>query len=283
MALDQLTNEDLDKKVKAEEGQEAEMSFLDHLEELRWHLIRSVLAIIVLTIIAFSNSKFIFGVVILGPSKADFWTYQQLCALAERLSSPALCIGQDLKLINIHLGGQFFMHITSSVVIGLVCAFPYAFWEIWRFVKPGLYKTERKAARGATFYVSLLFLSGVLFGYYIVAPLSINFLANYNLGVVNQITLTNFVSTLTALVLACGVLFQLPLVSYFLAKVGILTPEIMRQYRRHAFVIILVVSAIITPPDIMSQVIIAMPLTGLYEISISIVKRVVKKDQAKLA
>ena len=278
MALDQVSEEELDRLSKGgaknSESDESEMSFLDHLEILRWHLIRSILAIGVFSIVAFANSKIIFGTIILGPSKANFWTYQQLCNLAEWTGSKSLCIGQDMTLINIHLGGQFFMHIMSSFVIGLILAFPYFFWEMWRFIKPGLYKQERKAARGATFYVTLLFVSGVLFGYYIIAPLSINFLVNYDLGVSNQITLTNFVSTLSALVLACGILFQLPLVSYFLAKVGILTPEVMRRYRRHAVVVILVLSAIITPPDVMSQVLIAIPLSLLYELSISIVKRV---------
>ena len=278
MALDQVSEEELDRLakggVKGEEPNESEMSFLDHLEILRWHLIRSILAIGVFSIIAFANSKIIFGTIILGPSKADFWTYQQLCALAKWTGSTNLCIGQNITLINIHLGGQFFMHIMSSFVIGLVFAFPYFFWEMWRFIKPGLYNKEKRVARGATFFVSLLFISGVLFGYYIIAPLSINFLINYDLGVNNQITLTNFVSTLSALVLACGLLFQLPLVSYFLAKIGLLTPEIMRRYRRHAIVVILVLSAIITPPDVMSQVLIAIPLSLLYELSISIVKRV---------
>ena len=278
MALDQVSEEELDRLakggVKGEESNEAEMSFLDHLEILRWHLIRSILAIGVFSIIAFANSRIIFGTIILGPSKAEFWTYQQLCALAEWTGSTNLCIGQNITLINIHLGGQFFMHIMSSFVIGLVFAFPYFFWEMWRFIKPGLYNKEKRVARGATFFVSLLFISGVLFGYYIIAPLSINFLINYDLGVNNQITLTNFVSTLSALVLACGLLFQLPLVSYFLAKIGLLTPEIMRRYRRHAIVVILVLSAIITPPDVMSQILIAIPLSLLYELSISIVKSV---------
>ncbi|MDX2306597.1 MAG: twin-arginine translocase subunit TatC [Microscillaceae bacterium] len=288
MALDQVSEKELDNLSQGEKNdnhtqEETEMSFLDHLEVLRWHLIRSIVAIGVFTIVAFANSKIIFGTIILGPSKADFWTYRQLCYIAEWMGSKSLCIGQNITLINIHLGGQFFMHITSSVVIGLVCAFPYFFWEMWRFIKPGLYKKERKAAQGATFFVSLLFLTGVLFGYYIVAPLSINFLVNYDLGVANQITLTNFVSTLTALVLACGLLFQLPLVAFFLAQIGILTPEMMRKYRRHAIVVILIVAGVITPPDVMSQILVAVPLTILYEMSITIVKRVVARQEAEAA
>lgn len=284
MALDQISEDELNKAAQMEEeSAEDEMSFIDHLEILRWHLIRGLIAIVVFTILAFMNTKYLFETVVLGPSKSTFWTYQQMCHIAEWVGSSTLCIGVDIKLINIHLGGQFFMHISASVVMGLVAAFPYVFWEIWRFIKPGLYNKEKRVAQGATFFVSLLFMTGVLFGYFVVAPLSINFLASYDLGVTNQITLTNFVSTVTTLVLACGVLFQLPLVSYFLAKVGILTPEFMKSYRRHAFVIILILSAILTPPDFMSQVIIALPLSGLYEVSIWIVASVVRKQEAELA
>lgn len=272
MPLDQVTNEDIEKDGL----EDKEMSFLEHLETLRWHLIRGGSLILILAIIAFLNVKFVFGVVILGPSKADFWTYQQMCALAETLNSPALCIGQNMKLININLGGQFFTHINSSLLAGLVCGFPYLFWEIWRFIRPGLYKTEQKSARGATFFVSMLFMFGVTFGYFIVAPLSINFLYNYSVGVQNTITLGNYMSFLSALVLACGILFQMPVVAYFLAVIGILTPKFMKTYRRHAFVVILVLSAIITPPDVSSQILIALPLSILYEISIRIARRVEK-------
>lgn len=281
MALDQISNEELEDKMKQEESlEEAEMSFLDHLEVLRWHLIRSVIAIFVFTVVAFVFGKWIFHNIIFAPSRSDFWTYRMLCQAGDWLNSPILCIDSfSYTIQSRNVSGQFLMHITASLVLGLICAFPYTFWEVWRFVKPGLYKTEKKAARGATFYVSFLFMLGVLFGYYIVAPLSINFLSSYQIdpSIKNEFDIISFVSTLITLVLACALLFQLPVVVFFFARIGILTPEFMRKYRRHSLVIILVLSAIITPPDLFSQVLIAVPLSILYEISISIAKRVEKK------
>lgn len=277
MPLDQLSNESI-----GEDGElkEAEMPFLDHLEVLRWHLIRAIAAILLCTIWAFTAKTFVFKTIIFAPSRPDFWTYQQLCVLAEWLSTPVLCIDSlDFIIQSRRLTGQFMMHITASVVVGFVVAFPYVFWEIWRFVRPGLLPREKKAARGATFFVSLLFILGVLFGYYVVAPLSINFLSSYQIdpSIKNEFDIVSYVSTLTTLVLACAILFQLPVVVYFLARVGILTPEFMRTYRRHAIVVILVLSAIITPPDFFSQILIAIPLSMLYEISIIIAKRVEKQ------
>jgi sec-independent protein translocase protein TatC len=177
--------------------------------------------------------------------------------------------------------GQFTMHITSSIVVGLICAFPYAFWEIWRFIGPGLYPKERSAARGATFFVSLLFIAGVLFGYFLVTPISINFLANYQIdpSIMNEFDIISYVSTVTTLVLASGVLFQLPIVIYFLTKAGLVTPEFLRAYRRHAFVVILVLGAVLTPPDPFSQILIAIPLAGLYQVSIYISGYVLKKEK----
>lgn len=289
-SFDQMSESDLDAlakeheenqarmRQKGEESEEREMTFLDHLEELRWHLIRSVIAIIVLMIVVFANSKFVFGTIILGPTKNDFPTYQFLCYLSDLMSSKALCIENlNLELINTQLTGQFLMHITSSIMLGFVIAFPYVFWEIWRFVKPALHSGEKNVAKGAVFFVSLLFFLGAFFGYYVVAPLSLNFLSNYSLGVKNMITLTNYVSTLTTLILACAVLFQLPMVAYFFSKIGLITPKFMKKYRRHSIVVILLISAIITPPDMFSQVLIAIPLGFLYEISIRISAKVEKK------
>lgn len=285
MPLDQITNEDLEKQANKIDPEEAdieasEMSFLDHLELLRWHLIRALVAVGFFTVLAFMNGSWVFKNIIFAPTRTDFWTYRQLCLMADWLNSPVLCIDSMNFIIQSRtLSGQFFMHITASVILGLVCAFPYLFWEIWRFIKPGLYKKEQKAARGATFYVSLLFVLGVLFGYYIVAPLSINFLSNYQIdpSIRNEFDIVSYVSTLVTLVLACAFLFQLPIVVFFLARVGLITPKFMRTYRRHAIVIILVLSAIITPPDVFSQVLIAIPLSFLYEISIGIASRVEKK------
>ena len=263
------------------------MTFLDHLEELRWHLVRSVAAIFVFTIAAFLAKSFIWDTVIFGPTKPDFWTYQKLCELADAVKTPSLCIGKDIPmdLQNREITGQFTQHILSAFIAGLILAFPYAFWEIWRFIKPGLRGSEAKASRGAVVVVSFLFLSGVLFGYFIVTPLSINFLSNYSLSssIVNLIDIKSLVSLVVTLALACGLMFQLPVVTYFLSKTGLVTPELMKTYRRHSFVVILVVSAVITPPDVISQVLIAFPLVFLYEVSIVISRRIQKQMDEKLA
>ena len=258
-----------------------EMSFLDHLEELRWHLIRSLTAIFVFAIAAFVSKGVVFGTIILGPSKPSFWTYRMLCNLSEILNSDALCISELPFIIQSRqMTGQFSMHITSSFVIGLICAFPYAFWEIWRFVKPGLYDKERKAATGATFYVSLLFFMGVFFGYFVVTPISINFLSNYQIdpSILNEFDIISYVSTVTTLVLACALLFQLPIVVYFATKAGLVSSSLLKTYRKHSIIVILMLSAVLTPPDPFSQVLIAIPLGLLYQLSILIAVKLEKKE-----
>lgn len=262
------------------------MSFLDHLEELRWHIIRSGIAIVAFSIIAFIAKPIVFGVILLGPSRPDFWTYRMFCELSMLLGSDAFCI-EELPFIiqSRQMTGQFTMHITSSVVLGIIMAFPYAFWEIWRFISPGLYFNERKLTTGAVFFVSLLFASGILFGYFIVTPISINFLSNYQLdaSIQNEFDIISYVSTVTMLVLACGLMFQLPMVVYFFTKLGVLSPQFLRTYRKHSIVIILVLSAIITPPDVISQLLISMPLLILYEISIFISGAVIRRRKKKAA
>jgi len=264
------------------EDEPGEMSFLDHLEELRWHLIRSLIAIFVFAIAAFISKGLIFGEIILGPSKSSFWTYKMLCILSELLNSDALCISELPFIIQSRqMTGQFSMHITSSFVIGLICAFPYTFWEIWRFVKPGLYEKERKAASGATFYVSLLFFIGVLFGYFVVTPISINFLSNYQIdpSILNEFDIISYVSTVTTLVLACALLFQLPIVVYFATKAGLVSSILLKNYRKHSIIVILMLSAVLTPPDPFSQVLIAIPLGLLYQLSILIAVSLEKKER----
>ena len=259
------------------------MSFLDHLEELRWHLIRSLISIGVFSIAAFLSKKIIFHDIVLAPARTDFWTYQFLCRMAEILGSQTLCIDElPFILQSRQLTGQFTMHVASSLVIGLIVSFPYVFWEFWRFMAPGLYPKERKASRGATFFVSLLFMMGVSFGYYIISPLSINFLSNYSLdtSISNEFDIISYVSTISMIVLACALMFQLPIVVYFLSKAGLVSPQLMKRFRRHSIVVILVISAILTPPDIISQILIAIPLLLLYEVSI-IISRVVLKRAAK--
>ncbi len=248
-----------------------EMSFLDHLEILRWHLIRSFIAIGVFAIAAFVMKDIVFGKIILGPSKADFITYQALCKASEYLGTNFFCIDELPFIIQSRrMTGQFTMHILSSLVIGLVMAFPYAFWEAWRFIRPGLYPTEKKASRGAVFSVSFLFLLGIMFGYFMVCPISVNFLANYSLdpSIKNEFDIVSYVSTITMLVLTCGIMFQMPVIIYFLSKAGLVGPQTLKGFRRMAVVIILVVSAILTPPDVISQILIALPLMVLYELSI---------------
>ena len=258
---------------------ESEMGFMGHLEALRWHLIRSFIAILVFSIVAFVSKDFVFGVVILGPSKIDFFTYRMFCKLGEYLHSDTICIQKlDFIIQSRKLTGQFTMHLMSSFVIGFIVSFPYIFWEIWRFISPGMYNKERSSSRGAVFFVSVLFISGVLFGYFMVAPLSINFLANYKIddSILNEFDITSYVNTVVTIVIANGIMFQLPVVAYFLSKAGLITPEYLKRYRRHSIVIILLISAVITPPDVVSQVLISIPLFFLYEVSIAISKRVVK-------
>lgn len=263
-----------------EEARGKQMSFLDHLEELRWHVVRSVIAIFVLSMVAFASKGFVFDILIFGPAKPDFWTFKMLCKVGALVNSEALCIESIPFLIQSrNMTGQFTMHIMSSFALGVIVAFPYMFWEIWRFIGPGLYNNERSVSRGAVFFVTVLFTIGVLFGYYIMTPLAVNFLANYQVSemVVNEFDITSYVSTVTTLVLGSGFLFQLPMVVYFLSKVGIVTPELMKKYRKHAIVVILFMGAILTPPDPMSQVLIAFPLLGLYQISILISAAVQRK------
>lgn len=270
---------DLPEVQQKPQEEQPEMSFLDHLEELRWHIIRAFIAIGVFTIGAFLAKSIVFGKIILGPSKTEFWTYQMMCRLAEIIGTPGLCIDELPFIIQSRqMTGQFTMHITSSFAVGLICAFPYAFWEVWRFISPGMYIKERQVARGAVFYVSLLFMIGVTFGYFILAPLSINFLSNYQIdpSILNEFDIVSYVSTITTLVLACGLLFQLPMVVYFLTKTGLVTPSLLKTYRKHSIVVIFFLGAMLTPPDPFSQVLIALPLIGLYQFSMVISKRTYK-------
>lgn len=272
-------------KTEDTKRKQAEMTFLDHLEVLRWHLIRSAAAILIFGIAAFVGKDLVFDQIILGPQKADFLTYRLMCQLSEALGmSDALCIStMPFSLMNINMAGQFTTHLWVSFVAGLVVAFPYLLWEMWRFIRPALQNTERNYAQGLVFFASLLFITGVLFGYYLIAPLSVHFLGTYQVSaaVPNQIGLNSYISTVTTIVLAGGIIFELPILIYFLAKIGLVSPEGMRTYRKHAFVATLIVSAIITPPDLSSQLLVAVPLVVLYELSIKIAARVIKNEKKK--
>ncbi|MBS1682333.1 MAG: twin-arginine translocase subunit TatC [Bacteroidetes bacterium] len=265
-------------------SEEKEMSFLDHLEELRWHVVRSVAAIFIFTILAFLFVPWIFDHIIFGPADIHFPTFEWMCKLGKLVGAEdSLCAKPfHFKVQSRNMTGQFMMSITASFVIGLIISFPYVFWEIWRFVKPGLYRKEKSNSRGAVFAVTFLFLLGVTFGYFILSPMTVWFLSTYSISdkIVNEFDITSYVSTIVGMVLGSGLLFQFPVAVYFLTKVGILTPQFMRKFRKHAIIVILVMGAIITPsPDPFSQLLISLPLYMLFEISIFISAMVVKRKQ----
>jgi sec-independent protein translocase protein TatC len=262
-----------------------EMTFIDHLEALRWHVIRAAASILVFALAAFFSKELVFHDIILGPSRTDFWTYRMICQLGEMVHNPDLCIRKMNFIIQAReMSSQFTTHMSVSFIIGLVLAFPYAFWEIWRFIKPGLYPRERKNSRGAVFFVTLLFILGLLFGYFFAAPLSINFLASYQVdpSIENQIDLQSYISTLTTMVFSCALMFELPMVVFFLAKAGLVSAELLTMYRRHAVVAVLIIAAVVTPPDVLSMTIFAIPLYMLYEVSAIIARIVRKRDVERL-
>ena len=262
-----------------------EMSFLDHLEALRWHLVRSAAVIVLFAIVLFCFPEILFDKVILGPIKdPDFFTYRMLCKFSHWSGAGdimCLSVAKFEKLQILTMGGPFVTHIWISCLAGLVCAIPYILFELWRFISPALKPAERKSARGFVFYASGLFITGVLFGYYVVAPLSVNFLMGYSFSqyIENKPTLDNYISFVTTTVFAIGLVFELPVLVYFLTRIGMLTPAFMRKYRRHAVVVILIIAAIITPsPDMSSQLLVAIPLYVLYEASIFVSGRVIRRQ-----
>ena len=259
-----------------------EMSFLDHLEELRWHLIRSVIAILIVAIVAFIFKDFIFDVLLFGPKQKDFVTYRWFCSISQTLGQGnSFCIDElPFRIQSRTMAGQFSAHLWTSILAGFILAFPYIIFEFWKFISPGLYEKERKNARGFIFIASMLFFIGVLFGYYIVTPLSINFLGNYSVSseIFNDFDLSSYIGLLRASVLAAGIIFELPIIVYFLTKVGIITPEFLRKNRKISLVVVLSLSAIITPPDIASQIIVSIPILVLYEFSI-LISRIVTSRQ----
>lgn len=265
-------------------AEEKEMSFLEHLEELRWHVVRSVAAIFICSILGFVFVDWVFDHIVFAPSRVDFPTFKWLCELGKLVGAEdQLCVQAfDFKVQSRNMTGQFMMSITASFVIGLIIAFPYVFWEVWSFVKPGLRHTEKSSTRGAVFAVSFLFLLGIAFGYYILSPMTIWFLSTYTVSsqIVNQFDITSYVSTLVSMVLGCGLLFQFPVAVYFLTKIGMLTPQFMRKFRKHSIVGIVIGSAIITPSsDPFTLMLVALPLYFLFEISILISAMVVRQKE----
>lgn len=280
------TSKDLIKAIK-EKGKniEAEMSFFDHLEVLRWHIIRSVIAIVVFALLSFSFYDFVFDDVIMGPKNLDFWTYRMMCKLGTLLNIDGFCVDRiPFNLINTNMAGQFMLKINSCLLMAVAMGFPYLLFEIWLFVKPALTEIEKTSARGFVFYSTVLFVIGALFGYYIVVPLSVNFLSNVSLSeeIVNQITIESYLTLVATLTLGCGIIFLLPIVIFVLSKLGLMTPAFMKASRRYAIVIILIIAAIITPTaDVITLLTVSAPMLLLYELSIIVSANVHKKNLQK--
>lgn len=265
-----------------------EMSFLDHLEVLRWHLVRSVIAVLILAVLAFIYKDILFDRLIFAPKDPDFLTNRLFCKaggwlneflgpIGMSINPEALCINQHpVELYNINLSGQFTTHIQISMLAGIILAFPYIFYETWRFIRPALYAREVRHSKGAIFYTTGLFMSGVLFGYFLVVPLTIHFFTGYQISnqVANEINLSSYISSFSSVILSSGIIFELPVLVYFFAKIGLVSSQFLKRYRKHAIIVLLIISAIITPPDVFSQILVGTPLLILYEASIVIARRV---------
>ncbi|MCD6347588.1 MAG: twin-arginine translocase subunit TatC [Bacteroidales bacterium] len=260
------------------------MNFLEHLEVLRGHLLRSLASVAVFTIVAFLLKDIIFNFILLAPREPDFFTNELLCRLGKAMNTDKLCLNVvPLEIINIDLAGQFKIHLIVSFFGGLILSSPYIFFEIFRFVLPALKDKEKKQSKGMVFFTSALFLLGILFGFFVIIPLTINFLGTYSVSeqVANQINLKSYIRSVTSVTLSTGLVFELPILIYFLSKVGLVTPGFLRTYRKHAIVIFLVLSGIITPPDVISQFLVCVPLYILFEVSILISARVEKQRIAR--
>lgn len=269
------------------ESAQSEMSFIDHLEALRWHLVRAVIVWLVAAIGIFVYIDWIFDNVIYAPARSSFITYSALCDLGHKLHlGQSLCMPPvNIPLQGNTISGPFMSALSISMIGGIIIAFPYLFWELWKFIKPALSPKEIKYSRGSIFWVSICFFTGAAFGYFLLAPFTFNFLANFTLGTIGAYkympTLDDYIDTLNQIILGCGIAFELPVLAYVLAKIGIISASFLKKYRKYAFVIILILAAVITPsPDWTSQVIVAIPLLGLYEISVMIAARV-DKQKAK--
>ncbi|MCK0131768.1 twin-arginine translocase subunit TatC [Flavobacteriaceae bacterium F08102] len=270
--------------AKIKEKEANEMSFLDHLEVLRWTLVRSAVAVFIGSALAFIMKGFIFNQIILLPKDPRFFTYRFLCTISKKFGFEDMCI-TDIPFIvqSRTMAGQFSAHIWTSITVGFILAFPFIIYEIWKFIKPGLYPKEQKNAKSFIIISSLLFFIGIVFGYYVITPLSVNFFGGYRVAdqIENNIDLTSYIALLRAGVLSSGLLFEIPIIIYFLTKLGLVTPAFLKKYRKYALVIVLILAALITPPDVISQIIVTIPMMILYEISIYISKFVTKKENQK--
>lgn len=264
--------------------QDKEMSFIDHLEELRWHIIRATIAIFCAAVFAFIGKDFLFDKLIFGPAKADFFTYEFLCNASSLLGFDSFCnTAFEFEIQSRTMAGQFSAHIWTSITFGFIIAFPYVLYEFWKFISPGLYEVERKNSRSFIATSSLLFFVGVLFGYFVVCPLSINFLGSYSVAtqVHNDFDLNSYIGLVRSSVLASGFIFELPIIIFYLTKVGLVNPEFLKRNRKYALIIVLIIAAVITPPDIASQIIVAVPVVILYQFSILVSIIVIKKQKKK--
>ena len=260
-----------------------DMSFLGHLEELRWHLVRSAAAIFIIGILLFIFQKEVYEHFLLAHRKSDFITYQIFCDFFSLFGfDSTFCnVAFSDNLISLKPTQQLMNAIWSSFILGIILSFPYLLWEIWRFISPGLTKNEIKSSKGFIFIASFLFFCGIAFSFFVIAPISIHFLYNYQISelIQNNFTLDSHIGLVTNMLLGVSILFELPVLIYFLTKIGLVTPDFLRKYRKHSLVVVLILAAIITPPDIASQVIVAIPILILYEISIKVSKIVIKKQQ----
>ena len=260
-----------------------EMSFLDHLEDLRGLLVRSTIAIIIMAFFTYFISDYLFDVIIFGPTRPTFFTYVYFCELSHSLGiAETICITEMPFIIqNTEMEGQVNTFIWICMLAGFILSFPYILWEVWKFISPALYSNEKKNAKVFIFFSSLLFFIGVLFGYFVVIPMSVNFVATFTVSsvVLNQFTLDSYIGMVKTSVLASGLFFELPIIIYFLTKLGLVTPSFLRKYRKYAIVLVLVIAAIVTPPDVVSQTIVAIPMLLIYEASIFISVFVHKKEK----
>ncbi|MFZ4796400.1 MAG: twin-arginine translocase subunit TatC [Bacteroidia bacterium] len=277
MSLDQPTDNDTEEKK--------EMTFFDHIDELRGHLFRSVVAILIAGVTAFLNKHILFDIIIFGPMRIDFLSYRVLCKLSYwAKGTDEFCMKSiNFELKNIDMTGQFTQHLWIAFIAGIIIAFPYILWQLWSFIKPALSKKEITYARGLVFFSSMLFFAGICFGYFFLSPVSITFMGSYQVSnlVSNEINLESYISFISTITMACGLMFEMPILVYFLTKIGILNAKIMSKYRKHALVVILILAGILTPsPDMASQILMAIPLYALFESSIFVAKAV-EKNKAK--
>ncbi|NCI47716.1 twin-arginine translocase subunit TatC [Sediminibacterium soli] len=273
---------------RSRSGEKAEMTFIDHLEELRVHIIRSVIAILVMAVVIFIYRDWVFDNIIRGPINPHFISYKALCDFSHWAHmGDALCMPPvKVSLITNTFGGQFLGSISIALVGGIIAAFPFIFWEFWRFVKPALKEKELRNTRFVIFWVSFFFFTGAAFGYFLLGPFTFNFLAGFQLGTETGITtlptFSDYIDNLTNIILGCGLAFELPVLASLLTRIGLITPSFLRKSRKYAVVVILLISAFITPsPDWMSQMIVFIPLFLLYELSIIVSVRVFKREQEK--